>query len=270
VSPGEIQPQELVVTLLGLFARDGNRLLWSGGLVELLGEFGFSHAAARIALGRVVDRGILERHKDGRLVSYLVTPRTEELIAVGDRRLAEFATERDWNGVWSLIWYSIPDEMRRERHRLGRRLRFLGFGPLEDSTWIAPWDHRDDANEYMARLGVAEMCGMLVGEIGNALGSGRLIDRAWEVDAAIERYKLFATEFDGYRRRKRLSESEAFVVTARLANTYRRFPYIDPGLPQDLFAAARYRAAAIDLYTQLMERFLAPAQRHFDAAVEPR
>src|SRR5690348_7183129 len=66
VSPDEFQPQELVVTFFGAYVREKSPApVWSGGLVELLAEFGFSAAAARIALARVVDRGLLERHRDG-------------------------------------------------------------------------------------------------------------------------------------------------------------------------------------------------------------
>ena len=41
-----LQPQDLVITLLGTYVRPlGPRPVWSGGLVSLLGEFGFSQRA---------------------------------------------------------------------------------------------------------------------------------------------------------------------------------------------------------------------------------
>jgi phenylacetic acid degradation operon negative regulatory protein len=256
--------------MLGMFARDQSRPVWSGGLVELLGEFGFSPAAARIALARVVDRGILERRKEGRLVFYVVAPRTQELIEVGDRRLTEFALEQPWDGTWSLVWYSIPDEMRRQRHRLSRRLRFLGFGPLEDSTWIAPRDQRDEVVGYLARLGVNDMAGMLVGQLATDLTPQAVIARAWDSSSATERYRGFVGEFSRYRTRKRIGDQEAFLACARLANTYRRFPYIDPGLPPALFPAARHRRAVIDLVRELTPVLVEPAQRYFDATARPK
>ena len=36
-----LQPQDLVVTLLGTYVRPFGRVVWSGGLVMLLREFGF-------------------------------------------------------------------------------------------------------------------------------------------------------------------------------------------------------------------------------------
>ena len=44
----ERRPQSLVITLLGAYVYPDDRLVWSGGLVQLLGELGFSPGAARI------------------------------------------------------------------------------------------------------------------------------------------------------------------------------------------------------------------------------
>ena len=61
-----LQPQDLVITLLGTYVRPvrGDRV-WSGGLVALLGELGFSHGAARVALTRLVRRGLIARERPG-------------------------------------------------------------------------------------------------------------------------------------------------------------------------------------------------------------
>ena len=46
----EAQPQDLVMTFLGAYAVPHDRVVWSGGLVTLLGDFGFSTGASRVAL----------------------------------------------------------------------------------------------------------------------------------------------------------------------------------------------------------------------------
>ena len=83
----EAQPQDLVMTFLGAYLVPHDRLVWSGGLVTLLGDFGFSTGASRVALARMVRRGGLERLRSGRLVSYRPTPRTVALLEEGDRRI---------------------------------------------------------------------------------------------------------------------------------------------------------------------------------------
>src|SRR6185312_10819501 len=81
-----LQPQDLVITLLGTYIRPRGGTAWSGGLVQLLGEFGFSQGAARAALTRLVRRGLLSRVRQGRLIHYRVTERADRLLAEGDRR----------------------------------------------------------------------------------------------------------------------------------------------------------------------------------------
>ena len=61
-----LQPQDLVITLLGTYVRPYGDTVWSGGLVALLGELGFSHGAARVALTRLVRRGLIARRRSGR------------------------------------------------------------------------------------------------------------------------------------------------------------------------------------------------------------
>jgi phenylacetic acid degradation operon negative regulatory protein len=258
----EVQPQELVVTLFGAYVGDDGRPAWSGGLVDLLAEFGYSAGAARVALNRVVERRLLERHRDGRFVSYAPTPRLLELIDVGDRRLRELARDEPWDGTWTLVWYSIPEERRRERHRLSRRLRFLGFGPLEDSTWVAPRDHSEDIVGYLERLGVRDRTGLFVGR--DVISPGAVVARAWDCDELVLRYRMFVDEFAPAVGR-RVTDEEAFQIRTRLVNTFRRFPYLDPGLPRDIFPAAKERAEAIALFEELYPALSEQAQQHFDA-----
>lgn len=252
------------MTLFGAYARDGQPA-WSGGLVTLLSQLGFSAGAARMALNRVVDRGLLERQRDGRLISYMPTPRLLELIEVGDRRLEMLRRPPAWDGTWTLVWYSIPDELRRERHRLGRRLRFLGFGPLEDSTWVGPRDQREEVVPFLERLGLQDLAGVFVGQ--HAVEPDAIVARAWLCDELVLRYELFVSEF-GPLAGASLDGEAAFRAHAMMTNTFRRFPYLDPGLPQSLFPAADPRRAAAKLYHEVSQRLVAAARRHFDAATK--
>jgi len=151
-----LQPQDLVVTLLGTYVRPFGRAVWSGGLVMLLREFGFSDGAARAALTRLVRRGLIARVRSGRLVHYSLTPRCERLLIEGDGRIFTLGRLPANIGPWTVLWHQIPEDRRLERARLGRRLRFLGFGSVQDSVWVSPHDHRDDVAELLAELGVAE------------------------------------------------------------------------------------------------------------------
>ena len=169
----EAQPQDLVMTFLGAYLVPHDRLVWSGGLVTLLGDFGFSTGASRVALARMVRRGGLERLRSGRLVSYRPTPRTVALLEEGDRRIFSLGREPHRAELWTALWHAIPEERRLERARLARRLRFLGFGSVQDAMWISPHDREREVVAVIDSLGVGGYAGVMVGRPAAGLDFAR-------------------------------------------------------------------------------------------------
>lgn len=265
-----VRPQDLVFTVLGAYARDGPEEMWSGGLVRLLAELGVSNAAARVALTRLVQRGLLERLRDGRLVHHRLTERTRRLLEEGDRRILTLGeVETEWDELWTLLWHSIPEERRAARARLGRRLRFLGFGSIRDGAWISPWDREREIAELVVELDVSEHVDAMVGRPATSVPSSRLVERAWNLQALAQGYRDFVAEFGAYRSsaaRSALDDSEAFIVRTRLVHGFRRFPFLDPELPAPLMPHEADRREAADLFHRVYAALAEAAQRHFDAA----
>jgi phenylacetic acid degradation operon negative regulatory protein len=237
-TPSEpLQPQDLVITLLGTYVRPVEiRTVWSGGVVSLLGELGFSQGAARVALTRLVRRGLIARERSGRLVHYRVTERCDRLLAEGDGRIFALGDPREDQGTWTVLWHQIPEDRRLERSRLARRLRFLGFGSVQDSVWVSPHDHAAEVGELLTELGVAEFTAMFMGRVGPSAGIAALVSRAWDLSGLVERYDGFVREFQPLRGRKRIGDREAFIVRTRLVHLFRGFPSLDPELPAELSA----------------------------------
>jgi phenylacetic acid degradation operon negative regulatory protein len=260
----ELRPQDLVLDLLGTYVRDGQPV-WSGGIVRLLADFGFSSGAARIALARLVNRGLLERVRNGRLVDYTLTTRTERLLAEGDRRIFRLGRE-EWDGTWTILWYVLPEDLRVERHRLSRRLRFLGFGSVRDGTWIAPRDREAEVAELIGELGLWEYTSLFVGQPTTSLGIEAVVERAWDFGALAERYDRFIEEFSPYarpRRRAALTDLDAFVVRTRLIDRFRRFPFADPELPESLAGRPLRRAEAVETFHAVDRALAESAERYF-------
>jgi phenylacetic acid degradation operon negative regulatory protein len=261
------QPQDLVITLLGTYVRPYGARVWSGGLVELLGEFGFSDGAARVALTRLVRRGLLARERSGRLVHYRLTARCDRLLAEGDGRifaLGELGVT-DSDG-WTVLWHQIPEQRRLERARLARRLRFLGFGSMQDSVWVSPHDHCAEVGALLSELGVSGSAVVFVARLGFAEGLGAMVSRAWDLSGLAARYEAFDAEFSPYRRRGvRLDDREAFLVRTRLMHLFRGFPSLDPELPDGAGSVPRARGRAVRTFQVLYERLAPASQRHFEA-----
>jgi phenylacetic acid degradation operon negative regulatory protein len=259
----EAQPQDLVMTFLGAYLVPHDRLVWSGGLVTLLGDFGFSTGASRVALARMVHRGGLERLRSGRLVSYRPTPRTVALLEEGDRRIFSLGREPHSADLWTALWHAIPEERRLERGRLARRLRFLGFGSVQDGMWISPHDREREVVALIDSLGVGGYVGVMVGRPAAALDFRALVSRAWDLDALDARYRAFIDEFSSSNLPD--TERDSFLLRTRLVHRFRRFPGLDPELPDELMHAPAHRSRAVTLFHRLYEALAPKAQHHFDA-----
>lgn len=260
-----LQPQDLVITLLGTYMRPHGETVWSGGLVELLGELGFTHGAARVALTRLVRRGLLDRVRSGRLVHYCLTGRCQELLTEGDRRIFSLGDPCEDRSSWTVVWHQIPDDRRLQRSRLARRLRFLGFGPVQDSVWVSPHDHCEEVKALLEGLGLSEFAAVFGAEVsGPGDGLHALVARAWDLDGLIERYESFVKEFAPYIRRRTLDDAGAFQVRTRLVHLFRGFPFLDPELPEELAPLSRARRRAVATFHEVFDALAEPSQRHFD------
>jgi phenylacetic acid degradation operon negative regulatory protein len=255
-----VQPQDLVITLLGVYVRDPGRLVWSGGLVELLGEFGFSEGAARVALTRLVRRGLLRRVRSGRHVHYCVTERCERLLAEGDGRIFTLGHARTGGDGWTLLLHQIPESRRLELSRLARRLRFLGFGSVPDGVWVSPHDHLDEVSRLLSDLGLDAFATVFIASPG--AGAESLVARAWDLSGLADRYDAFCAEFGDLHV---LSDLEAFFVRTRAVHMFRGFPPLDPELPEELAPLGASRERAVEIFESVYGRLREPAQRHFDA-----
>lgn len=267
----DLAPQDLVLTLFGAHVEPRQRQVWSGGLVALLAEFGFSSGAARIALARMVHRGLLARHRSGRLVYYTLTEHAIGILAEGDRRIFSLGRAASGPTTWTVLWQAIPEHRRQAREWLVRRLRFAGFGSLQDGTWIAPHDREREIAALLAELDVTEYVGVLLGRPAGLVDFHAVLDRAWDLPDLAARYRAFVTEFACYAdpaARAALDDRAALVLRTRLVHIFRQFPTIDPELPVDLVAPPDCRADAVALFHDLYPALAIPARRYFDRQVE--
>jgi phenylacetic acid degradation operon negative regulatory protein len=268
-----LQPQDLVLTLLGAYVRTPGEAVWSGGMVEVLRELGFSTEAARAALARLVTRGLLDRHKAGRLVSYTLTERAHALLAEGDRRIFGFGRAAPAADVWTVLWHAIPDSRRVERSRLAARLRFLGFGSVQDATWVAARDREPEVLRLLGELGVAAHASVLVGRLSDGLGPAALVAEAWDLEAVGRGYAAFVAEFGPYRsarRRRALEPREAFALRTLLLHRYRAFPLADPELPDAAAGVHTLRADVVEVFDAVYAGLERPAEQHFRLLAQPR
>lgn len=263
-------PPALLLTLLGDYWWGRAELLPSAALVELLGEFGVTDAAARAALSRLVGHGLLTSTRSGRNTFYGLTDRALGVLDEGAARIFEFGTEAgEWSGEWSLMVFSIPESDRSVREALRTRLRWLGFAPLYDGVWVSPHDRNAAALAELEELGVRTATAFRARTPPGVAGD-RPPQAAWNLAELAERYAAFIAQSRDLLRRLddgELDTGDALVRRTELMNAWRVFPGLDPDLPSELLPADWPRAEARTLFLDAYERLGALAAERVCAVV---
>jgi phenylacetic acid degradation operon negative regulatory protein len=259
-SPGPVaqRPPRLLLTLLGDYWWQRTEPLPSAAIVGLLAEFGVSDSAARAALSRLTRNGLLVTSRSGRRTFVHLSARAADILDDGARRIFSFgATPAPWDGMWSLVAFSIPEEHRAARDELRKALRWLGFAPLYDGLWVSPRDHAGEVIDRLKDLGITTATAFratalpLPGRAAAGAAASEIPARAWDLSGLKDRYEEFIT-FAGLLRDQteagEISVADALVARTRVMNEWRAFPALDPDLPDELLPPAWPRAAARELF----------------------
>lgn len=258
------RPPRLLLTLLGDYWWRRTEPLPSAGLVALLGEFGVSDSAARAALSRLTRNGLLVASKQGRRTSHRLSDRAAAVLDEGARRIFSFGrSARPWDGMWSIVAFSVPESDRSARHALRERLRWLGFAPLYDGLWVAPWDHADEVVAQLANLGITTATVFRAATVpGRA--TGRRPSHAWDLDDLHRRYQEFITAAADLAARIQagaVSPVDALIARTYIMDQWRAFPALDPELPEELLPSQWPRARARELFITAYD-LLGPLAAH--------
>src|SRR5881296_2747756 len=220
-SPGAAaqRPPRLLLTLLGDYWWQRTEPLPSAAIVALLAEFGVSDSAARAALSRLTRNGLLVTSKTGRRTFSRLSSRAGEILDDGARRIFSFgAASQPWDGMWSLVAFSIPEDNRAARDALRKQLRWLGFAPLYDGLWVSPRDRAVEVITQLAELGITTATAFRASTVPGVSPAG-LPQRAWDLDNLQARYVRFIANAEHLRDRTlagRVSPVAALVARTRV------------------------------------------------------
>jgi phenylacetic acid degradation operon negative regulatory protein len=248
-------PQHLLLALIGDYWSGRREALPSAALVDLLAEFDVNPSGARAALSRLSIRGLLVGTKDGRNTSYRVADGFRSLLPYGPIHTRAFAKpRREWDGMWTMVAFTVPEDQRRLRPMLRARLQSLGFAPLYDGLWVSP--HAPD-NDLDIALQIAPARSCTVIRATELPSRSRLaVASAWNLDELGASYAEFIRTFRPVLQRLhggRIGSTEALVSRTRANYRWFVFAVTDPDLPEALLPGRWPRAAAHDLFVDLAD-----------------
>ncbi|WP_199432895.1 PaaX family transcriptional regulator [Qaidamihabitans albus] len=260
------KPQQILTSLLGDFWYWREEHIPSAALVDLLGEFGITSAGARTAMRRLAARGLLTVERNGRTTAYGIPPRTVAVIVEHAYRMLTFGTSTpQWDGMWTVVAFSVPEQERALRTALRARLRLLGFAALYDGVWVTPHDRSEAAAETLRELGVTTatvLRSTAVWHNPEASGPGE----AFDLHSLARRYRRFADHYEPLLEQVdagRIGPAEALRTRTELGAEWREFQDLDPNLPAELLPAAWARERAQRAFIRIYDRLGPLAELRF-------
>ena len=155
---------------------------------------------------------------------------------------------------------------RARRDRLRAALGYLGYAPIDETTWVSPRPSVELEALLEAERVRAER--FTASYDGDARG---LLARAWDLDGLAHAYQRWlgvaaalATDIS-----PDAPDEMVFAVRSRLVHEWRKFLFSDPGLPAELLPGHWPGRQAAELFEAESTRLLPAAARFVDCCLRP-
>ncbi|KOG31015.1 PaaX family transcriptional regulator [Streptomyces resistomycificus] len=251
------RPQSLMLTFFGNHVLEaGNLCVYSGSIIDALGRVGVGEQAVRSTLTRMVNRGLLQRQREGRRMYFGLTPQATRVLEDGRTRIwKQGAVNDDWDGTWTLLGFSLPDSWKRQRHDLRSRLTWSGFGALYSGLWIAPGNV--DVSTTVSELGLTAHVKIFHAQADVATDIELMIRDTWDLESIAARYVTFDKRWTAHL--GTASGDDPIATRLRLVSEWLWTIRTDPRLPARHLPPAWPARTAQDTFRRVAEQTAAPA-----------
>ncbi|HZU40820.1 MAG TPA: PaaX family transcriptional regulator C-terminal domain-containing protein [Solirubrobacteraceae bacterium] len=260
-SVGAPAARSLLLTILGEYVLPRGEPVWQETLVGALTSVGYTPQAARQALARTARDGWLSTERVGRRARMALSERAASMLRSGAERIYGFGEPWAWDGRWLVLVLRVPEERREVRHQLRTRLAWAGLGSLGGGVWLTPHVEREAELASAITEEPAAEATSFVATLGSLGSPASVAAAAWDLDGVREHYEDFVEDFA----RVRPAAPEAhFRMQTLLVHAWRKFPFVDPDLPDDLLPARWPRSRAHELFVSRHARWQALARAYFE------
>jgi phenylacetic acid degradation operon negative regulatory protein len=269
-APGvrRVSPVRQVLTIFGDYWWHVTEPMPTGALVAALMDLGLKEPAARATLTRMGRTGLLDVARTGRRTAHTLTARAVGIVDEEAAWLDAFGlVEQPWDGLWSVLAFSIPEAERSLRHLARSRLRWLGFAPLYDGVWVSPRDAAGRALAQLRELGVKDVTSMRAQLETSIVGGPQ---SAWDLAETAEEYRLFASTIAPAS--GPVEDADAFRERMRIMLGWQAFRELDTGIPSELLPEDWPRIATRRIWAERYNELGAHAEarvRAFVGDVDP-
>lgn len=165
--------------------------------------------------------------------------------------LLRFQT-KPWDGKWRQVVFDIPEEMRAKREKLRDKLLSLGFGMLQRSVYITPFDISEQVADFLEEHNLSEYAVVFEMERLSGESEKELANVVWKLDDLHRRYLDFVMKWE---RLLEATNEEILKKFEAFQGEYFSILLADPGLPRELLPDDWLSSQANKIYKGLLSRY---------------
>lgn len=154
-----------------------------------------------------------------------------------------------------LAVFSVPEAERHKRHLLRSRLARLGFGSAAPGVWIAPARLYEETRHTLRRLQLDPYVDLFRGEHLGFAPTAEAVARWWDLAAIAKQHEEFldlhGPVLRAWEAREEVPAQEAYRDYLSALDSWRRLPYVDPGLPVELLPQGWPGARSAEVFARL-------------------
>ncbi|MCS0674215.1 phenylacetic acid degradation operon negative regulatory protein PaaX [Cytobacillus firmus] len=263
--------RSMIFTLYGDYISHYGSKIWIGSLIKLLSEFGHNDQSVRAAISRMNKQGWVSAEKIGNKSYYSLTQRGQKRIEEAAKRIFKLKPE-EWDGRWRILMYTIPEEIRNVRDELRKELVWSGFGSMSSSCWISANNLEKQVFDLIEKYEIADYVDFFIATYAGPHKNIEVVEKSWNLTEINERYQEFISEYsqkyiiDKNKIQKgNMTDAECFVERTKLVHEYRKFLFVDPGLPEELLPDKWLGSHAAALFSEYYKELAEPASRFFES-----
>jgi phenylacetic acid degradation operon negative regulatory protein len=219
--------------------------------------------------------GLLTARSEGRKSYYSLTPRGHDLLSTGAQRIF-VRKDTTWNGTWNIVTYTVPEDERKTRDILRRELIWMGYGALSGATMISPYDLTDEVTELAGQLGVLNRIHIFQARKQGTADAKDIVSSCWDLvrihDMYFEFLEKYQPRYEHWLERiengEDIEAGEHFRERFLLIHEYRKLPFYDPDLPEELLPEDWLRPKATTLFQEYHDLLTDRATEYFNSVVE--
>lgn len=208
---------------------------------------------------RLEKNGLLKKRRKENKIYLQLTDQGKKVVR--NHRRAGGRSPQSWDGKWRVVIFDIPEKRADARRYLRNYLKTLGFGKVQRSTWITPYDFQRWIDHFSLKLKISDYIQQLTVEQFRGLSNVAVSRTFWSIKTINAEYhtllKKYSSRLSQLQQNKDNSTAGSAIFRKRfllsLLWDYQSIAARDPQLPDELLPAKWGRKSILEFIEQVQE-----------------